>query len=286
MTIDGAVLQVRDTPATTAGAEPAVYVHGLGGSSLNWTDLAGLLAARLDGQAVDLPGFGYSDPGRRYSIAAFADHLISYLEYTDRGPVHLVGNSLGGAIAAVESAGGQVAGVNAAIGMVTATSSDAGFAAAVSAGDGVSGVARDSVIGSAPSEVLQRRQAVEREGRSSGASVTSNSGKGKKKDKLTEPLAEFQWDMRMIDATPKGSYDEELGRKGVFVGIIDTGIDGSHPDIAPNFDRNLSRNFTVDIPLVDGPCEIEADQSCTDANDVDENSHGTHVAGTVASPIN
>ena len=32
------------------------------------------------------------------------------------------------------------------------------------------------------------------------------------------------------------------------VGIIDTGVDGTHPDIAPNFDAALSRNFTVDIP--------------------------------------
>ena len=36
---------------------------------------------------------------------------------------------------------------------------------------------------------------------------------------------------------------------GVLVGIIDTGIDGTHPDIAPNFDTALSRNFTTDIPL-------------------------------------
>jgi pimeloyl-ACP methyl ester carboxylesterase len=99
VTIDGAMLHVRDTPAVSAEAEPAVYVHGLGGSSQNWTDLAGLLAGRLDGQAVDLPGFGYSDPSRRYSIPAFADRLISYLEHADRGPVHLVGNSLGGSIA-------------------------------------------------------------------------------------------------------------------------------------------------------------------------------------------
>jgi pimeloyl-ACP methyl ester carboxylesterase len=98
VTIDGAMLQVRDTPATDSAAEPAVYVHGLGGSSQNFTDLAGLLAHRLDGQAVDLPGFGYSDPSRRYSIAAFAHRLISYLEAAGRGPVHLVGNSLGGAI--------------------------------------------------------------------------------------------------------------------------------------------------------------------------------------------
>ncbi|MEV4638394.1 alpha/beta hydrolase [Actinoplanes sp. NPDC049548] len=98
VTIDGAMLHVRDTPATAPGAEPAVYVHGLGGSSQNFTDLAGLLADRFDGQAVDLPGFGYSDPSRRYSIPAFADRLIGYLEDAGRGPVHLVGNSLGGSI--------------------------------------------------------------------------------------------------------------------------------------------------------------------------------------------
>lgn len=96
--IDGEMLHVRDTSGTTGEAEPAVYVHGLGGSSQNFTDLAGLLADRFDGQAVDLPGFGYSDPSRGYSIKAFADKLIQYLDQDGRGPVHLVGNSLGGSI--------------------------------------------------------------------------------------------------------------------------------------------------------------------------------------------
>jgi pimeloyl-ACP methyl ester carboxylesterase len=98
VTIDGEMLHIRDTPATAPGAEPAVFVHGLGGSSQNWTDFASLLSDRFDAQAVDLPGFGYSDPTRRYSIPSFADKLIGYLEYADRGPVHLVGNSLGGSI--------------------------------------------------------------------------------------------------------------------------------------------------------------------------------------------
>ncbi|MCW3843920.1 alpha/beta hydrolase [Micromonospora yasonensis] len=96
--LDGAVTYVRDTPATGLDAEPALYVHGLGGSSQNWTDLAGLLAERLDGQAIDLPGFGRSEPGRRYTIPAFADRVVSWIEHTDRGPVHLFGNSLGGAV--------------------------------------------------------------------------------------------------------------------------------------------------------------------------------------------
>jgi pimeloyl-ACP methyl ester carboxylesterase len=96
--IDGAMLQVRDTAPAAPGAEPAAYVHGLGGSSQNFTDLAALLADRFDGQAVDLPGFGYSDPSRSYSIRAFADRIIAFLEYENRGPVHLVGNSLGGSI--------------------------------------------------------------------------------------------------------------------------------------------------------------------------------------------
>jgi pimeloyl-ACP methyl ester carboxylesterase len=97
--LDGLVTYVRDTPATAPGAEPALYVHGLGGSSTNWTDLAGFLADRLDGQAIDLPGFGRSDPGRRYGIDALARRVVRWIEHSDRGPVHLFGNSLGGAIA-------------------------------------------------------------------------------------------------------------------------------------------------------------------------------------------
>ncbi|MGN9766617.1 alpha/beta fold hydrolase [Micromonospora sp. SD12] len=103
--LDGTVTYVRDTPATAPGAEPALYVHGLGGSSQNWTDLAYLLADRLDGQAIDLPGFGRSEPGRRYTVPAFADRVIRWIEHSGRGPVHLFGNSLGGAISV------QVAGV-------------------------------------------------------------------------------------------------------------------------------------------------------------------------------
>jgi pimeloyl-ACP methyl ester carboxylesterase len=84
-------------------------VHGLGGSATNWTDLATLLAPHLHGQAIDLPGFGYSDPpppprsGRfmqpgGYTQAALAARVARWIEHSGRGPVHLLGNSLGGAV--------------------------------------------------------------------------------------------------------------------------------------------------------------------------------------------
>jgi subtilisin family serine protease len=98
-----------------------------------------------------------------------------------------------------------------------------------------------------------------------------------------EPFADKQWDMRMIDATPSGSYRVNQGRRGVLVGIIDSGIDGNHPDLRDNFNRRLSRNFTTDIPLIDGPCEHP---SCVDPVDEDDDGHGTHVAGLVAAELN
>ncbi len=98
--LDGANVFVRRTPGRApGGGEPALYVHGLGGSSQNWTDVAGMLDRRLDGEAIDLPGFGRSDPAGRYTLDAFARGVARWIEHGDRGPVHLMGNSLGGAIA-------------------------------------------------------------------------------------------------------------------------------------------------------------------------------------------
>lgn len=93
-------IHVRETPATVPDAEPALYVHGLGGSGQNWTDLADLLSDRLDGQAIDLPGFGRSGPALPggYRQRSYAELVIRWIEASGRGPVHLFGNSLGGAV--------------------------------------------------------------------------------------------------------------------------------------------------------------------------------------------
>jgi lantibiotic leader peptide-processing serine protease len=184
--------------------------------------------------------------------------------------------------ATIKAAGGQVVRENTKIGVATVRSSNPSFITAVAGKAGVAGAARNRVIGQAPQRNLPKRDEVEGLQAQGGGTGAADAGDRPRH----EPLADKQWGMRMINATPSGSYRIHQGRPSVMVGIMDTGIDGSHPDLRANFNRRLSRNFTNDIPLVDGPCEDEPDQSCNDPADVDENGHGTHVAGIVGAPIN
>lgn len=91
-------MHVRETPGPDGTL--AVYVHGLAGSATNWTDLAGLLGGRASGIAIDLPGFGRTRPPAAftYTPGEHADALLCFLAGQGR-PVHLLGNSFGGAIA-------------------------------------------------------------------------------------------------------------------------------------------------------------------------------------------
>jgi pimeloyl-ACP methyl ester carboxylesterase len=71
------------------------------GDATNWTDLMAELTPEFDAVAVDLPGSGFSPPPgtrRGYSITAMAGTVIELIETLRAGPVHLVGNSMGGAI--------------------------------------------------------------------------------------------------------------------------------------------------------------------------------------------
>ncbi|KAB7851024.1 alpha/beta fold hydrolase [Streptomyces mobaraensis] len=103
VTLPGATLTVRSRPPAVSDGPappPALFVHGLGGSSRNWSPLMALLADAVDGEALDLPGFGDSPPpdDGDHSVTACARVVIRYLDAAARGPVHLFGNSLGGAI--------------------------------------------------------------------------------------------------------------------------------------------------------------------------------------------
>ena len=95
---EGHRVYVRSIP--DAEGEPALCVHGLAGSSRNWTDLMDLLRPTLAAEALDLPGFGDSPPrpDGRYGIAALAQTVTALIEHRNKGPVHLIANSLGGAV--------------------------------------------------------------------------------------------------------------------------------------------------------------------------------------------
>ncbi len=81
-------------------SESAVMVHGLGGQSTNWTDLMGLMADRMSSWAPDLPGFGRSPPAHAddYSVDGLTAALAAFVT-AGTTPVHVFGNSLGGALA-------------------------------------------------------------------------------------------------------------------------------------------------------------------------------------------
>ena len=189
------------------------------------------------------------------------------------------GASRAAAVAAIGRAGGRVVAENKAIGAYT-VEGGAGFATAARRQGALTGAVADRVIGKAPAPKVADPNA------EPAAAGAARAKAGKKaaavpRAATTEPLAGLQWDMRMIKADQ--AQRTTLGSRKVKVGIIDSGIDARNPDLAPNVDLELSRNFVTDIPVIDGPCEFAG---CVDPVSWDDSGHGTHVAGTVAAAAN
>ncbi|MFQ6144755.1 S8 family peptidase [Streptomyces seoulensis] len=90
-----------------------------------------------------------------------------------------------------------------------------------------------------------------------------------------DPLEPLQWDLPAIKADK--AHEKTLGSPKVTVAVIDTGVDDTHPDIAPNFDRAASANCVSGKPdTTDGAWRPSAAES----------PHGTHVAGEIAGAKN
>ncbi|MDG4828156.1 S8 family serine peptidase [Solwaraspora sp. WMMD1047] len=179
------------------------------------------------------------------------------------------------AVAAIEAAGGTVVGRTDDVGLYQVVSDRTDFAARATASTALIGAAEKEAIGYAP---RQRHDRVERENLLAG---DRGRGKGPKHGAKMDPLDEKLWGLTMMRADK--SRRVEPGERGVTVGILDTGVDASHPDLAPNFSAALSRNFAPDIEEIDGPCEVA---SCLDPVGTDDNGHGTHVAGTIGAAAN
>jgi lantibiotic leader peptide-processing serine protease len=87
-----------------------------------------------------------------------------------------------------------------------------------------------------------------------------------------DPLSFLQWDMMQIHAPEARAING--GSPSVVVGDIDTGIDFTHPDLAPNVD------FANSVSCVGGAANSDP------AAWADDNGHGTHTAGTIAAARN
>jgi pimeloyl-ACP methyl ester carboxylesterase len=80
------------------GQHTLVFVHGAGGSHLNWPPQLRRLAG-ANTYALDLPGHRKSEGQGRTSISAYADFVAAFLETLGLERVILVGHSMGGATA-------------------------------------------------------------------------------------------------------------------------------------------------------------------------------------------
>jgi len=98
-----------------------------------------------------------------------------------------------------------------------------------------------------------------------------------------DPLSPCQWDMVAINAV--AAHDKATGA-GVTVGVIDGGVDFTHPDLAGGIDVDRSCSFIYDWTPTADPQEI-ANGDCTNKAAVqDLQGHGTHVATTIAGRAN
>ncbi|MFI9823701.1 S8 family peptidase [Streptomyces sp. NPDC052013] len=193
---------------------------------------------------------------------------------TDGTPLSYVVNVSGGHGAsahvkkAIGKAGGTVVASYDKIGVIVAHSSNADFAKTMRTVRGVqsAGATRTAPLPSAATTDLGAPKVLSA---AEVADAESEAAAGQ------DPLQGLQWDLPAIKADK--AHEKSLGSSKVTVAVIDTGVDDTHPDIAPNFDRAASVNCVSGKPDTSegawrpGPSESP---------------HGTHVAGEIAAAKN
>src|SRR5690242_9351253 len=166
------------------------------------------------------------------------------------------GASSADAAGTVSKAGGALVANYSQIGVVIARSSDPNFAAAVQQNSKVAGAASTAGFATRVSDTAADNGPV-------GPPVPVPGD---------DSLSGLQWDMKQIHAPEARAING--GSRNVVVGDIDTGLDWTHPDIAPNVDFADSASCVSGAPNTDPNAWM------------DDNGHGTHTAGTVAAAKN
>ncbi|MER6679498.1 S8 family peptidase [Streptomyces olivaceoviridis] len=167
---------------------------------------------------------------------------------------------------AIAEAGGSVVVAYDRIGVIVAHSANPGFAQRIRSVRGVdsAGATRNAPLPAQSTTDLGTPRTLSA---GEAAQVTAADGQ--------DPLEPLQWDLPAIKADK--AHEKTLGSRDVTVAVIDTGVDDTHPDIAPNFDRAASANCVSGKPdTTDGAWRPSASES----------PHGTHVAGEIAAAKN
>lgn len=105
--IDGVEVNLLRAGRPDVGDQlPVLLVHGLGGAATNWLDVLGGLAESGEVVAVDLPGFGHTEPPttRAARIGPQVRFLQRLLDRLGWERVELHGNSMGGLISSLLTA--------------------------------------------------------------------------------------------------------------------------------------------------------------------------------------
>ncbi|TCB98579.1 peptidase S8 [Micromonospora zingiberis] len=169
------------------------------------------------------------------------------------------GGTVDRAVARVAAADGRVLADYRQIGVLVVRSANPDFVVDV-AGAGVESVASTAGLGS----VLNEGDTVELTEAELAEAVGDPTG---------EPLFGQQWDMPMIDV-PR-AHAVTTGSADVVVGVLDSGISSSHPDLTTQIARDQSASC---IGGVADTTEAAWNPTTSD--------HGTHVAGTIAAALN
>ncbi|GHJ38534.1 S8 family serine peptidase [Streptomyces sp. TS71-3] len=169
---------------------------------------------------------------------------------------------------AISDAGGTVVTSYDQIGVIVVHSANAGFAEEMRA---VRGVDSAGATRTAPLPA----QSTTDTGKPRPLTATEAKAVAARAKAGQDPLEPQQWDLRAIQADK--AHERTLGSPKVTVAVIDTGVDDTHPDIAPNFNRAASVNCVSGKPdTADGAWRPGAADS----------PHGTHVAGEIAAARN
>ncbi|WP_428955547.1 S8 family serine peptidase [Streptomyces sp. cg35] len=169
---------------------------------------------------------------------------------------------------AIGKAGGTVVIAYDKIGVIVVHSKNPDFAKTIRTARGVqsAGATRTAPLAAQSSDDLDTEQVLTAaEVKKASAAATS----------AQDPLEPLQWDLPAIKADR--AHEKSLGSSKVTVGVLDSGVDDTHPDIAPNFDKNASASCLGGVP-------VQKDSAWRPV--AGESDHGMHVAGTIAAAKN